>query len=662
MKTRATVTFVAALFAAATAAVVAQQPPDNAPPPAQESFGEEVSVDVVNLEVWVSDAKGNPVPGLSKDDFQLVEDGKLVDITNFSSYTTRSQGATEATGPETAAVAEAPASGEPRETAEPGNGAAAPETGISPENSLYLSVLIDNWTVRPEDRARALDGLRDFLDHHLRPEDRVMIAAHDRSIQLVQPFTSDRQALARALDRVARSSPAGVQLRSDRKSAMNAIREAYQAVADLNAHGGLGAGADPCTAAWGDMEAAARSYSANLQGVYEQSGGALVSMAQILAGVPGRKMLVYVGGALEQTPGLDVFHYLGEICPHHQSDIALQYSNFDVTWLYEQVAKSANSAGVTFYMLEAATPGGDEDLGSAGPIGSLTGFVPHEQPPEGSSGGGPGPTGPGNGSSGGAGVPQGQREGHASHGQTFRPSTAVQRFAESNKEDGFSYLAHETGGRAILDAGDFKPELTRLASDLRSFYSLGFLPIHHGDGRVHHLEVKVPGGDGYVVRYRRTYVDEPPEERMAERVRGVAQFGTETNPLGVRIETGEPTAAPGGVFRVPIRLWVPLGSVTLLPKDGGPAGRLRVLMAYSDTQGKLGPVRQKEVPVTVTPDAGKEPDTSSDRLIEVELDLAPGSHEVAVGVRDELGGGVSYLRHHLEVAALAPEQAAKPPR
>lgn len=643
----------ASLLAAASVVYARQAPPgtvaEGAAPQTPETFGEEISIDVVNLEVWVSDGKGSPVPGLSKGDFQLFEDGEPVDITNFSAYTTRSVGAT---GPEARTAPGEPAAETPApEVASPGE-------AVSPEDRLHLVVLIDDWTVRPEDRGRAIDGLREFLDHRLRPEDRVMIAVHDRSIQLVQSFTADRPALARALDRVAKLSPSGIQLRSDRRSAMSAIKEAYQEVAEKNARGGAGAGADPCTAAWGGMEAAATGYAANLQGVYQQSGGALVSIAQMLAGVPGRKTLVYVGGALEQTPGLDLFHYLAEVCPHHQADIALQYSNFDVTWLYREVAKSANAAGVTFYMLEAATPGGDEDLGSAGPIGSLTAFAPHgEQPtPDGSGSS----QGSGNDPLAGVDLPRGAPA--VSHGQTFRPSTAVQRTAETNKEDGFVYLAHETGGRAILDAGDFKPELTRLATDLRTFYSLGFTPSHRGDGRVHHLEVKVPGGDGYVVRYRRSYVDKPPEQRMAERVRAVAQFGTEVNPLGVRIETGEPTATPGGALRVPVRLWVPLDAITLLPRDGGSVGQLRVLMAYSDAQGKLGPVRQKEVPVLVGSKGGERPAQDRDRLIEVELDLSPGPHEVAIGVRDELGGGVSYLHHHLQLGPGAPTaQAANGP-
>ena len=66
-----------------------QSPPAQAPSaPAetaapQEEFFESIEVNLVNVEVYVTDKKGNRIPGLGKDDFQLFEDGKPVQITNF---------------------------------------------------------------------------------------------------------------------------------------------------------------------------------------------------------------------------------------------------------------------------------------------------------------------------------------------------------------------------------------------------------------------------------------------------------------------------------------------------------------------------------------------------------------------------------------------------
>lgn len=50
--------------------------------PASDFF-EEIEVNVVNVEVFVTDKKGNPVTDLTAEDFEILEDGKPVTITNF---------------------------------------------------------------------------------------------------------------------------------------------------------------------------------------------------------------------------------------------------------------------------------------------------------------------------------------------------------------------------------------------------------------------------------------------------------------------------------------------------------------------------------------------------------------------------------------------------
>jgi hypothetical protein len=141
---------------------------------------------------------------------------------------------------------------------------------------------------------------------------------------------------------------------------------------------------------------------------------------------------------------------------------------------------------------------------------------------------------------------------------------------------------------------------------------------------------------------------------MAERIRGVAQFGTESNRLDVRVETGEATATDAG-HRVPIRLWVPLDEITFLEAEErggtGGEGRLRVLMAVSDAAGELGPVRQKLVTVersgeAAVPGAASGP---GEHLVEVDLELSASYHVVALGLRDELGGDTSFLRHEIRL-------------
>src|ERR1044072_8299073 len=81
MRIRSMVVF--GVFRALAAGLAAAPPPAPEPPPTSP-FGEEIDVRVVNLEVVVTDRKGERVSGLSAADFTLSVDGKPVPVEYFS--------------------------------------------------------------------------------------------------------------------------------------------------------------------------------------------------------------------------------------------------------------------------------------------------------------------------------------------------------------------------------------------------------------------------------------------------------------------------------------------------------------------------------------------------------------------------------------------------
>ena len=48
-----------------------------------DTFGETIEVNVINVLATVTDRNGVPVHGLTKDDFEVLEDGVPMEITNF---------------------------------------------------------------------------------------------------------------------------------------------------------------------------------------------------------------------------------------------------------------------------------------------------------------------------------------------------------------------------------------------------------------------------------------------------------------------------------------------------------------------------------------------------------------------------------------------------
>src|SRR5436309_3353852 len=69
-----------ALFTLAATSLVAQQ---QQPPTEMPKLAESIDVKVINVDVVVTDKKGNSIPGLTNDDFELSENGQPKLITNF---------------------------------------------------------------------------------------------------------------------------------------------------------------------------------------------------------------------------------------------------------------------------------------------------------------------------------------------------------------------------------------------------------------------------------------------------------------------------------------------------------------------------------------------------------------------------------------------------
>ncbi|HSN55576.1 MAG TPA: hypothetical protein VLT32_12940, partial [Candidatus Sulfomarinibacteraceae bacterium] len=62
-----------ALAAVAIAAAIDDAP--SAPQPAAATFGDQLEVTVVNVDVYVRDRKGRPIEGLTVADFRVTQDG-----------------------------------------------------------------------------------------------------------------------------------------------------------------------------------------------------------------------------------------------------------------------------------------------------------------------------------------------------------------------------------------------------------------------------------------------------------------------------------------------------------------------------------------------------------------------------------------------------------
>ncbi len=160
-------------------------------------FEERVEVSEVLLDVLVTDRSGTIIAGLDKDDFIVEEDGKQVELTSATFYTTRY-------GAEIG-VATAP------------NEVPASRHLIFFFDDLRLEATSDSRLLRQQlDAGRQS---REWIDEEMGGSDWVAVASYDVKLKIHQDFTQNRDALRRAIsaavrgrdpekDRSTRSAPA----------------------------------------------------------------------------------------------------------------------------------------------------------------------------------------------------------------------------------------------------------------------------------------------------------------------------------------------------------------------------------------------------------------------------------------------------------------------
>jgi len=591
--------------------------------PSLTNFGAAVDVNVINVEVYVTDRNGKRVTDLKREDFTVSEDGKPMEVTNFA--------AISAAGRAAAAASQARA---PQPAAGPATSAAAAAPGLDPETALSLVVFVDDLHLRPENRTKAVEQIRAFLARSVRPGDRVMVAADGLGLRVLQPFTADQAAIDAALSRAEAVNSQGQMGDEARRSAFRTLMAMHSI--------------RPCAL---ENVRPLEAYASETRDEALRTVGALTVVINSLSGVPGHRALLFVSDGISVTPGEELFQAMSELCggsmePTGQSSgnadlepnsaanriaekrgteasssadyakydpqqAALDAQRYSVAKRFEDLAAHASANRVTLYTLQAS---------------GLQGFA-----------------------AGGADQDPGERR---------LLSSTVQQMQISNLRGTLTALAVDTGGRAMLDANDLGPELARMQEDFEAFYSLGYTPAHHGDGQRHKVEVKVKR-PGLRLRYLPSYRDKPALEKAVDRTLAALLHGIEDNPLEIAVEVGEQGPGPAGTFAVPIRLRIPLHKLAILNHDEVFEGNLRLMVSTRDAEGRSAPVKQVAVPIRIP---RKEVLNALGQfyVYTLTLQLPPGTHRVGLGVRDEIAATTSYLSQAVTVAATASAKAGVP--
>jgi VWFA-related protein len=287
----------------------------------QAPFVEQIEVRIHNIDVIVTDKAGNAVESLSKDDFELLEDGKPQAITNFSAYSEK------AAAP--VASAEAPAA----------EAAAAPQA--PPARKIVF--FVDEMSLLENTRHALAKNASEMLERTMRPGDEaIVIRPANLGDKVSVDFTTDRDAVKTALTNAIEAQTYRV----------NVAFEGEWLLWHNEAQHAVGRG---------EALEIARRHAARVRQRVENRLTTLRAALAIMAPMPGRKVFVAITESWAAFPGREFF---GADLDGYQVAMDVTNANFsapgdfdpryyaDLTPMIADIARIASSNGITIYAMQ----------------------------------------------------------------------------------------------------------------------------------------------------------------------------------------------------------------------------------------------------------------------------------------------------------------------
>lgn len=562
---------------------------------------DEIEVNLVELDVVVLDRDGNPVAGLTPEDFEIRERGRVTPLDHFTAF-------------------EPPKTGERVEPlAIPGDAADwKPQVARAVR---HFVLFVDRTYLEPDDLRATVEDLRTFVRDELQPLDRVMLAATDGGVEILEGFTTDRELMDLRLREL--------EPRPRRSSLPNEYRAILQEIEETLRTGGRGQSALARRTRPDGLLSRINAFSEETHGEVRAVVGRLYRLVDALAGVPTRKEVIYVGGRLPTRAGRSLFDAwksaFGRFSRWWEEDEAAQddltqgaagldrdfvfdafperAAYLDLSSLFEELGTHAAAHRVTFHVLDASGLGHSaaEAVSSRGTHLTSRG-------------------------SGGTWTADGGR-------RALSDPAVLERLAEI------------TGGRARVRSDDFAESLRGIRHDFDTHYVLGFRSSSDAGTEPQRVEVRLTAQrKGFEVRHRHAFRSVSGDQRAAERVLSDLLLppadGDDPPPFPLEVVARDGEPADGGGRRTRVTVRVPLAELALVPERTFHVGQLSVFFAWGDLRGDLQPVRKSVVPVRI---ANEELLTSLGRQVEYELELPlpEGVRKLAVGVRDDFAPALS---------------------
>ncbi|HYC92120.1 MAG TPA: VWA domain-containing protein [Thermoanaerobaculia bacterium] len=566
---------------------------------------ETINVQLTNLDVVVTDGRGARVGGLTKDDFEVLENGVRREITNLSE------------------VRRGPA----------GTEAGAASLG-APRRIL---VAIDNRSIPQSARKRVVASLRQTVNQLLGGGgDRLMLVTISGSSKPRTGWTSDRAEIERVLTEI-EQEPAAARLDEaeinnmfadmvsaaqgnvgGKRSATGPRRPSASSVSSSGNRGNndmeADEAADPGSHRLGAavdynlILTRARAFAGSRQNETKQTLGALAtSLNQFQAAPGGRRLVVLVGGTMPLFAGADIFQRLDTALremERHQRDTAM--------------SQRGASASLNSPMTEKTAFDMSKDVDALATAARLKGIAFYAVNPE-------------------------TNEKQLRDSTGTYASAGVNDFAAANATtDGFYRLAIATGGESHIGRS---PDVAfgDIQRDLDTYYSLGYRSTAPVTPETK-IVVKAKGGLNARATIAQAAVS--PEWQVADQV--LSQHFTEAaaNDLGINLVPEAGAVGADGSRKMVVRVMIPFDKLVVTKEGSDYVCAFSVFVSVGDATGGAQPQQEtrnfKWNAETVEKLRGKS------IAYGVNLTVGAGRDRVSVGLLDLRSGKTGYARAQLQ--------------
>ncbi|MHB1048016.1 MAG: VWA domain-containing protein [Thermoanaerobaculia bacterium] len=437
-------------------------------------------------------------------------------------------------------------------------------------------VFVDRlYLPEPSRRRELFDGVKEFLARTLTgPGDEAMVVSWGDSVRVVRSFTDDLAALDETLDVVARRV-ARLDSQANEVAELAARDHWFGSLATDPRVGGT----------VGSTEISREIGALQAYGTMKAKVTALRGLVALMAGMEGRKSLVLLAHHFGRYPGRE-FHVGPRSAPVGASNLR------DGQPLLEELAAAANASGVTLY-----------------------GIYPYERVAFAS----------------------------AADSAALNPTTSSAAYGSgfdaiwTNEMAGLDFVTKRTGGSTAGHPGELPRFLDQVASDLGSYYSLGF-PAS-GAARPEAVKVRVKR-EGLTVRTRTTVAERTAEERLTDRALANLFAPDANSRIGISVVAGEAMPA-GKKFRIPLEVRIPLGALVRLPGPAAAKGKFSVFVVAATPKGDFSEVARRRQEFEVK--RGEEAKADASHLTyTLEVESEAPAPRISLAVWDEIGGEAGF--------------------